>query len=71
MGRVGPKSRKVLEHIRDNPGCSKAEAGKGAKASQNSVARVIWLGLVREEQQSSHYRLYLTAEGRQVVSDAD
>jgi hypothetical protein len=50
--------REAIGYIAVHPGCNKAQAGV-----RDAVERVIRHGLVRVEQDGTHYRLYLTASG--------
>jgi hypothetical protein len=56
---TGPKGMAIIRWIAEHPGCSEAEAAKGANASYDAVERLIRRGVVIAEETSYRYRLHL------------
>jgi hypothetical protein len=69
----GPRMLAVARYVRDHPGCSKAEAGRGGGVNggggyAGSVERLIRRGLVSAEGRS-RYQLFITDAGRKFAGE--
>jgi len=73
--RIGPKMLAVIEHVADNPGCTKLDAANAAWPQAHGrmsyrygpVNRAIEAGLIEGRRTGNAYNLTVTQDGRDAL----